>query len=105
MEFVREDTPVKFLSAEPKPSEGLYKELNFRKKKCLLSFSYNSNRSNIMNHLNALRSNLALSSTQYEHLLLLGDFSVEYKTPCMHAVFCVNLIVNPTCYKCLLVLI
>ena len=65
MEFVREDTPVKLLSAEFKLSEGLYIELNFRKKKWLLSWSYNANGTNIMNHLNALRSNLNLHSTQY----------------------------------------
>lgn len=33
MEFVREGTLVNFLSSESKPSEGLYTELNFRKKK------------------------------------------------------------------------
>ena len=34
-----------------------------------------------MNHLNALVSNLDLYSTQYEHLILLGDFGVESDKP------------------------
>ena len=52
MAFIWEDIPVKFLSAEPKPIEGLYIVLNFRKKKRLLSCSYNPNRNN-MHHQNA----------------------------------------------------
>ena len=33
MVFIGKDTPVKFLSAESKPIEGLHIELNVRKKK------------------------------------------------------------------------
>ena len=53
MGFIIEDIPAKFLSADTKPVEDLYVELNFHKRKWLLSCSYNPNKSNIMNHLDA----------------------------------------------------
>ena len=58
MVFITEDIPAKFLSADTKPTEGLYNELNFHKRKCLLSCSCNPNKNNIMNHWDALRRNL-----------------------------------------------
>lgn len=47
MVYIWEDIPVKFLSAESKPIESLYIVLNFRRKKRLLSCSYNPNRNNM----------------------------------------------------------
>ena len=82
MVFVREDTSFEFLSAESKPLEGMYIELDFCRKKWLLSCSYNPNENNIMSHLNALRRDLYLYCAPYERLILLGDFNVEYETPC-----------------------
>ena len=35
-----------------------------------------------MSHLNALRRDLYLYCALYERLILLGDFNVEYETPC-----------------------
>ena len=56
-----------------------------------------------MNHLDALRRNLDLYSSQYEHIILLGDFNVETKGPCMKLFLELyglkNLILEPTCYK------
>ena len=46
---------ARFLSADSKPIEGLYIELNVHKRKWLLSCSYNPNKSNIMNHLKIFR--------------------------------------------------
>ena len=43
MVFIKEDIPVKFLSADTKPIESLYIELNFHERKWLLSCSYNPN--------------------------------------------------------------
>ena len=60
MVFIREDIPVKFLSAESKPNEGLYIEVNVRKKKWLLSCSYNPSYNNI-NNIN-LTSSLTITS-------------------------------------------
>ena len=75
MLFIRKDIPVKLLSLESKSIESLYIELNIRKKKWLLSCSYNPNKNTIMNHLDALKRKLDLYSTQYEHLILLEEFN------------------------------
>ena len=78
-EFIKEDIPAKFLSADTKPIGDLYIDLNFHKRKWLLGGSYNPNKNNIMNHMDALRGNLYLYSAEYEHVMLLGDFHVETK--------------------------
>ena len=79
MSFIREDIPVKLLSDESEPIEGLYTELNGRKKKWLLRCFYNPNKNKIMTHLDAFRRKFDLYSTQYKHLILLDDFKIESK--------------------------
>ena len=69
--FIREDIPAKFLSADSKPIEGLYIELNFHKRKWLLSYTYNTYRNNIMSHLDASRRKLDLYLSEYKHVTLL----------------------------------
>ena len=64
MAFIREDIQAQFLRTDTKPIEGLYIELNFQERKWLLSCSYNPNKNNIMNHLDALRRNLDLYSSE-----------------------------------------
>ena len=86
-----------------KPIEGIYIELTLRKKKWLLSCSYNPNKNKISNHLEALRRSLDLYSAQYEDIIIFGDFNVETEEPCMGC-FCElyglkNLIKEPTCFK------
>ena len=78
MVFIREDIPIKFLSVDTKPIEGLSIEFNSHKRKGMLSWSYNPNK-NITNHLNALWGNLDLYSSECEHIILLKDFNVETK--------------------------
>ena len=99
MVFVREDITAKFLSFEDKPII----ELNFRKKKWLLSCSYNPNKNNISSHLQRLRNSLGLYSAKYENIILIGDFNVSPEESHMET-FCEsyglkNLIKVPTCYK------
>ena len=72
MVFVREGVTARFLSFEDKPIEALFTELNFRKKKWLLSSSYNPNKNNISNHLQRLRNSLDLYSAKYENIILIG---------------------------------
>ena len=100
MVFIREDVPAKFLSTYTKSITGLYIELNFYKRKWLLSCSYNPNKNNSMRcygEMDALRRNLDLDSS------LLVDFNVETKKPCMQLFLEVyglrNWILKPTCYK------
>ena len=101
--FVREDIPSKLISLEKLDIEGIFVELNFRKKKWLLSCSYNSNKSAIEDHLNALRRNLDLYSAHYENMIIIGDFNTDVNQSCMMS-FCESytlssLIKEPTCYK------
>ena len=102
MVFIREDIPSRVLSLN-KSIEPLLIELNFRKKKWLLSFTYSPNRNNISNHLDLLRRSLDLYSAKYEHFIIVGDFNAEVTQTSMK-VFCDsyefnNLIKDGTCYK------
>lgn len=90
MVFVIKDVPVKFLSAESKPIEGLYIELNFPKKKWLLSYSYNPNKNN-MNHLDALRGNRDLYSTEFGYVIFLGDLQNLRNHACSRFSNCIGL--------------
>ena len=61
MVFVREDISWKLISDEALFIEGMFIELNFRKKKWLLCCSYSPNK-NISDHLEISRRNLDLYS-------------------------------------------
>ena len=102
MVFIREDIPAKFLSDDTKLIEGLYIELNIHKRKRLLRCSNNPNKNN-MNHPDALRRNLDLYSSEYERTILLGDFNIESKEPCMQSFLELyglrNLILESACYN------
>ena len=101
--FVREDIPAKHLSSENTPIEGIYVELNFRKKNWLLCCTYNPNRNIITNHLDALKRSLDPCSTKYDNLIVIGNLNAEVDLECMK-LFCEtydlsSLIKVPTCYK------
>ena len=103
MLFVREDIPSKLLSVENSPTEAFFIEIDLRKKKWLFSCSYNPNRENIENHLETLSKNLALYSSSYENLIIIGDFNVCVEEISM-SWFCdtfglKSLIKDATCYK------
>ena len=87
MVFVREDITAKQIFNETLNIEGLFIELIFRKKKWLLSCSYNPNKKLISDHLEILRRNLDLYSAKYENMILIGDFNVEINQPNMKSFF------------------
>ena len=90
--FVRENIPVKYLSSEDKPIEAFFFELNFRKRKWLVCCSYNPNRNNIFNHLEALRKSLDLYSAHYENIdPYMESFRESFRFK--------SLIKDPTCFK------
>ena len=91
------------MSSESTPIEGIYVELNFRKKNWLLCCTYNPNRNIITNHLDALKRSLDPYSTKYDNLMVIGDLNAEINLECMK-LFCEtynlsSLIKVPTCYK------
>ena len=85
------------------PPEGFYVEINLRKNKWLLFCSYNPNKSNIQSHLENLTKSLALNSSNYKNLIILGDFNVSidnsYMAGFRDAYDLKSLITEPTCYK------
>ena len=103
--YIRQDIPSKLLInlKISENLEGVFVELNFRRKKWLVCCSYNPQKSNITKHLDAIGKNLDLYSSWYINYLLLGDFNAE---PSENAVieFCKvyrlkNLVKRATCYK------
>ena len=67
MLFIRSDIPAKVISDDKNPSQSFYVELNFRKKKSLLNYSYNPNDDNIELHLNGLSRSIDSLSSKYEN--------------------------------------
>ena len=57
--------------------KGFFVEINLRKKKWLLSCSYNSNKKNIVNHVKNISTGLNQFSATYDNLILICDFNVE----------------------------
>ena len=77
--------------------------MNLRKKKWLLSGTYNPHMNNIGSHLDSLSKNLALYSSAYDNYIVIGDFDIEVDSKEMSS-FCytfdlTSLIKQPTCYK------
>ena len=81
----------------------LVKLLNFCKKKWLLSWSYNPNKSTIEDHLDVLRRYLDLYSAHYENTITTGVFNTDIKLTYMKSFWesytLSSLIKEPTCYK------
>ena len=83
--------------------ESISIELNVRKNKWLVNFSYNANRSNICDHLRSLGKSLGILLTNYDKVFHMGDVDVE-EADIHIKEFCnlyklKNLIKVPTCFK------
>ena len=103
--FVREDIPSKLIPFESSITdmEHMFVEINVRKKKWLISCSYNPHTSCIENHLNYLGKRLDGLSNKFENFILLGDFNAEITNSSLKN-FCEcynlnSLIKKPTCFK------
>ena len=79
--YIREDIPSKRIKKVTfdESFEGFFIEINLRSKKWLLGCSYNPHRDNITPHLRNISTALDKLSTDYENVILLGDFEVEEK--------------------------
>ena len=75
--YVQDDIPCKLIPMRNSTIEGFFIELKLRKKKWLLCCFYNPHRRFISNHLIDIGRNLDLLSTNYDNILLLGDFNAE----------------------------
>ena len=76
--FIKEDIPTKIISITPlKDFEGIFVELNFRKKKILLGCSYDPHKNLISNHLNILGRILDTQMKINDNFVIVGDFNSE----------------------------
>ena len=101
--YIRKDIPSKLLSMN-KNIEGFFVEINLRKKKkWLLSCSYNPTKMQISNHLAELSKNTDLYLTKYDQFLFLGDFNAGVEDSSVKN-FCssynlTSMINRPTCFR------
>ena len=100
--YIREHIPSKVLKTTF-TKEGLLIEINLKKKKWLLFGGYNSNKCFIKDYLSEISTHLDTLITDYENLIIMGDFNSELTETHM-ADFCntydlSNLIKDATCYK------
>ena len=52
--YVREDIPSKLTSVNFQNREGFFQEINLRKKKCIIEFSYNPYVGSISHHIDSM---------------------------------------------------
>ena len=103
--YVREDIPAKYIKGITVSNsfEGLFIELNLRNKKWLLGCSYNAHIDKTISHLNTISNVLDKVCTDYENLILLGDFNGEtgekHLSQFMSMYNLKNLIKHKTCLK------
>ena len=103
--YIREDIPTKELIEHSSPLnfEGIFFEINLKKRKWLVFGGYNPEKRQINHFLSNVGPILDFYMGKYENFLLLGDFNSEMsETPMID--FCEtynlnNLINEPTCYK------
>ena len=104
MLYIREDIPSRLIEKKLRNnSEYFFVEINLRKKRWLLCCSYNPHKNSISTHIDFLRRELDLHSSNYENFILLGDFNSEMTDKNLKD-FCnlyllKNLIKKPRCFK------
>ena len=78
-------------------------EINLRKKKWLICFSYNPHKSNILKHLKNICKTLDKLKLTYENLVLLADFNAkpeeEKISEFLNLYSSKNLVKQNTCFK------
>ena len=83
---IREDIPSRLLT-EYKPLENvecLFVEINIKKKKWLVCWSYNPYQNNISNYLHHLKKSLDVYLKNCDNLLILEDLNSELKGNCLN---------------------
>ena len=73
MLYFRENLPAKLLPID-RTNESCFVELNLKRTKWLISYSYNPNKSSVYSHLESLSRNLDLYSLKYDNYLIVGGF-------------------------------
>ena len=106
MVYVRENIPSNLVKLDQNLEnfEGFFIELEVsKKKKSLLSYSYNPHKGNTEQHLSNISKGLDELNSKYDNILIIGDLNSEMSEPSLDE-FCqtynLESIVNkPTCFK------
>ena len=99
---IRNDIPVTTVSADERPIESFYVELNFQKKNKLLNFPNNPMHNITESHLDSLSKSIDSPSSKFNNFILLGDFNSCMKIPIKtisETYKLRNLIKVSTCFK------
>ena len=103
--YVRDGIPSRLLTDyEIKANlELFFVEVNIRKKKLLLGYSYNPHKSNISNHQHHLKKCLDVYLNNYDNILIMGDLNSEVTDNFLNGFCNVNSLETlnrgPTCFK------
>ena len=79
--------------------EGFLLEINLRKKKWVIGFSYNPHVSSIYHHTDSMGIAIDFLSTSYENFLLVGDYNAEESNNSVKDFCDVCGFKHSTCYK------
>ena len=104
--YVRDNIPSNLVKLDQNFDnfEGFFTELELSKKnKWLLSYSYNSHKGNIKQHLSNISKGLDELNSKYDNILVRGDLNSEMSEPSLDE-FCqtynlVSVVNKPTCSK------
>ena len=103
--YVRDDIPCKEIKTHKLPDdiEGMFIEINLRKKKWIIIGGYNHQKESICYFLTQISKELDKLLGNYDNILILGDFN-SLVTESYMKDFCEmydleNLIRGPTCFK------
>ena len=105
--YIREDILSRLLVDQKllHDIEGIFIELNLRKKKWLLFGSYHPPSQSDEYFFHQVKKRLDMHSKFYESYMLIGDFNVEESKPCLpqfhFEIKAIKIVKEPTCYKSL----
>ena len=102
--YIREDIPSRLLQCKSQSNiESFSVDINLRKRKWFLNFSYNPHRNSISSHLECLNRVIDKDSKTYDNFIFIGDFNVGIDENSMKNLCDTNcfksLIKQPICTK------
>ena len=75
--YVRKDIPSKLITTNFPNAEGFFSEINLRKKKWVISCSYNPHNQTIFPHMQNKGKAADSLSSKYENFLIIVDFNAQ----------------------------
>ena len=100
--YIREDIPSTLLNSDI-TIEGFYIEINIRKKKWILTFTYNPNKNLISNHLKVIDKKQDSYSSKYDIFIFVVDLNSEPTESVVRGICQIYsfkmLIKDSTCFK------